>query len=319
MPLPVAYSIEEAPRLAPRASAVTLGVFDGVHRGHRRIIESLVRLRAAGAVERVYLVTFDPHPAVVTHSREAPPVLTTIEERLELFAPFALDGVVVLPFDELTARVEYRDFVDRYLLEALDMRHLVLGYDCHFGHRRQGSPERAAAYGRERGFAVTVVPAVTMGGSVVSSTEIRKSLRAGDLAAANQLLGHPYLVAGTVVRGQGRGRDLGFPTANLSLPEPAKLWPPQGVYAVTVGWGERRLEGMMNVGRAPTIKAGELQIEVHVFDFDHALYGERLGVYCEAYLREERKFPGVDALIDQLAADRRAAREALAAARAGEV
>jgi len=317
MPLPVVYTIAGAKRLDPRASAVTLGVFDGVHRGHRRIIETVVGLRESGSVERAYLMTFDPHPAVVTHSREAPPVLTTIAERLELFASFELDGVVVLPFDEDTAHVAYRDFVDRFLLAALDMRHLVLGYDCHFGHRREGSPERAAAYGRERGFAVTVVPAVTTGERVVSSSEIRSALTAGDLGAANHLLGHAYLVVGTVVRGQGRGRDLGFPTANLSTPAPGKLWPPQGVYAVTVVWRDQRLEGMMNVGRAPTIKGGEPQIEVHVFDFDHALYGERLSVYCEAYLREERKFPGVDALIDQLAADRLAAREALAAARAG--
>jgi riboflavin kinase/FMN adenylyltransferase len=316
MPLAVAYSIEEAARLAPRASAVTLGVFDGVHRGHRRIVEETVALREAGTVERAFLLTFDPHPAVVTHSREAPPILTTIEERLELLESFALDGVVVVPFDERTSRVEYREFVDRYLLGALDMRRLVLGYDCHFGHRREGSPARAAAYGRERGFDVSVVPAVSMSDHVVSSTEIRNALLGGDLARANELLGHAYLVAGTVVQGQGRGSDLGFPTANLAPPGPAKLWPPQGVYAVTVGWSGRRFDGMMNVGRAPTVKGGEPGIEVHIFDFDHTLYGERLSVYCQAYLREERAFPGLDALIDQLAADREAAREALAAARA---
>ena len=318
MPLAVAYSIEEAARLAPRASAVTLGVFDGVHRGHRRIIDETVALREAGAAERAFLLTFDPHPAVVTHSREAPAILTTIEERLELFSSSALDGVVVVPFDEKTARIEYREFIDRYLLTALDMRRLVLGYDCHFGYRRQGSPERAAGYGRERGFDVTVVPAVSMGDHVVSSTEIRSALRANDLARANALLGHPYLVAGTVVLGQGRGRDLGFPTANLAPPGPAKLWPPQGVYAVTVVWQGRRFDGMMNVGRAPTVKGGEPGMEVHLFDFDHTLYGERLLVYCEAYLRAERAFPGLDALIDQLSADREVARETLAAARSAD-
>jgi riboflavin kinase/FMN adenylyltransferase len=291
---------------------VTLGVFDGVHRGHHHILEELVARRDVGHVESAWVITFDPHPVLVTHSLAAPALLTTIEERLELLARVPVDGVFVLPFTEETARIGYQDFIQRYFLDARDMRELVLGYDCHFGHRRGGSPERVVAEGARRGFGVKVGPPVDVAGDVVSSTTIRERLLSADLERANQLLGHPYLVRGAVVRGQGRGRDLGFPTANVGIADPHKLWPPGGVYAVRVGWRGFVHEGMMNVGRSPTIKRGERdEIEVHIFDFDHHIYGDEISVYCEAFLRPEQKFPTVTALIDQLTADRAAARERL--------
>jgi len=313
MPLRVAYSLDEvAERLAPRSSVVTLGVFDGVHRGHRRIIEEVIARKERDALGGAYLITFDPHPVIVTQSRKTPPILSTIEERIELFARFPLDGVFVVHFDEETARIDYRDFIERYLIGAMDLRHLVLGYDHYFGHRREGSPERVRAEGQERGFGVTVVSPVEFESSVVSSTAVRAALQSGDVDEANRLLGHPYLVSGKVVAGRGRGRGLGFPTANLEVAHPLKLWPPGGVYAVRVARGDRRMEGMMNVGTAPTVKGGEPEIEVHIFDFDEDLYGERLFVYCDAYLREERQFPSVDALVAQLEVDRQRARDALA-------
>jgi riboflavin kinase/FMN adenylyltransferase len=313
--LAVAHTLEELRALAPRGTAVTIGVFDGVHRGHQKVLEELVARRTAGAVEGAWVVTFDPHPLVVTHSREAPPILATVSERVELFSRFALDGVFVLRFDETTAHIGYRDFISRYFLDAMDMRELVMGYDCHFGHQREGSPERVQEEGARRGFGVTVVPPVYLDGAVVSSTTIRAALGAADLERANHLLGHPYLVRGTVVHGQGRGRDLGFPTANVAVADAQKLWPPRGVYAVRVGWRGWIHEGMMNVGRAPTMKQGERdEMEVHLFDFDHNIYGEDLSIHCEAYLRPERKFPTVTALIEQLNADRREARQRLGVA-----
>ncbi len=311
--LRVARTLDELRSFRPARTAVTIGVFDGMHRGHRAILDQLVARRTSGAVDAVWAVTFDPHPVLVTHSREAPAILTTISERLELMAQVPLDGVFVLPFDEITARIDYRDFIQRYFLDAMDMRELVLGYDCHFGYRRQGSPERVAEEGAERGFGVTIVPPVRVDGDVVSSTTIRRELVASDLDRANLLLGHPYLVRGTVVQGQGRGTDLGFPTANVAIDDPHKLWPPGGVYAVRVGWRDRMYDGMMNIGRSPTIKRVDRdEVEVHLFDFGHNIYGDEVSVYCEAYLRPERRFPTVDALIDQLAADRKAARERLA-------
>jgi riboflavin kinase/FMN adenylyltransferase len=311
----IARSLAELAELRPARSGVTIGVFDGVHRGHQHILQELVARRNAGHVASAWVITFDPHPVIVTHSLATPALLTTVDERLELLARTPVDGVFVLPFDEDTARIGYRDFIDRYFLRAMDMTELVLGYDCHFGHGREGSPARAAEVGERRGFAVTVVPAVHLDGEVVSSTTIRTRLQGGDLERANELLGHPYLVRGRVVVGQGRGRDLGFPTANLAIADPHKLWPKGGVYAVRVGWHGRIYEGMMNVGRSPTIKrVDQNEIEVHIFDFDHHIYGEEISVHCEAFLRPEQKFPTVTALIEQLAADRRVARERLGGA-----
>lgn len=308
----VARSLDDLASQRPARSGVTLGVFDGVHCGHQRIIEELIARRDLGHVESAWVITFDPHPVLVTHSLATPALLTTIDERLELLSRLPVDGVFVLPFDTATARMDYRDFIQRYFLDAMNMHELVLGYDCRFGHNREGSPERVAEEGERRGFAVKVVPAVNLDGEVVSSTTIRARLQGADLERANQLLGHPYLMRGCVVEGQGRGRDLGFPTANLEIADPHKLWPPAGVYAVRVGWRGWIHEGMMNIGRSPTIKRGSRdEIEVHIFDFDNHLYEEELSVHCEAFLRPEQKFPTVTALIEQLAADRSAARQRL--------
>ncbi len=312
-PLAVAHSLEELRAQAPRTTAVTIGVFDGIHLGHAKILEEVVARRDSGRVQSAWAITFDPHPLVVTHSREAPPILSTTAERIELMSKFGLDGVFVLHFDEAVAHMEYRDFIQRYFLDAMGMREVVMGYDCHFGHRREGSPERVAEEGARRGFGVTVIPPVYVDGDAISSTAIRSALQTADLERANHLMGHAYLVRGVVAQGQGRGRDLGFPTANVAVTHPHKQWPASGVYAVRVGWRGRIYDGMMNVGRSPTIKRVDHdEMEVHIFDFDHHIYGDELSVYCEAYLRPEERFRTVTALIDQLNQDRRAARERLA-------
>jgi riboflavin kinase/FMN adenylyltransferase len=311
--LAVARTLEELRVLAPKKTAVTIGVFDGVHVGHRQVLEELVARREQGSVDGVWVVTFDPHPLTVTHSREAPPILSTIDERIELFSTFGLDGVFVLHFDEATAHIEYRDFIQRYFLDAMDMRELVMGYDCHFGYQRQGSPEAVSEEGARRGFGVSIMPPVYSDGEVVSSTTIRAALQSANLERANHLLGHAYLVHGTVAHGQGRGRDLGFPTANVSVQDPQKQWPASGVYAVRVVWRGRIYEGMMNIGRSPTMKRVDHdEMEVHIFDFGHSIYGEEVSVYCEGYLRPEKRFPTVTALIEQLNDDRRVARQRLA-------
>ena len=212
MAVRIARSLDEVSSvLEPRVSVVTLGVFDGVHRGHARIVETVLDRRRRDRLEKAFLITFDPHPAAVVGARPAPPVLSSIEERLRLLSRFPLDGIFVVPFDQGTAALDYRVFIDRYLLDAMDMRHLVLGYDHHFGHRREGSPERVTAEGERRGFGVTVVDPVEWESQPVSSSNIRAALRGGDLATANRLLGHAYLVGGIVVRGRGRGAGLGFP------------------------------------------------------------------------------------------------------------
>ena len=310
----VAHSLQEIRNLSPRRSAVTLGVFDGVHLGHREIIKELVRSKKRETVDGCYLITFDPHPLVVTHSKMTPPMLTTIDERIELLHALDIDGIVVLKFDERLADVDYRAFLEQYMQKPFDMKHLVIGYDCFFGKNRQGSPDKAVEEGRRLGFEVKVVGALSEGEEVVSSTNIRNALMEGDLTRANRLLGHPYLLSGTVIKGAGKGRDLGFPTANLAIQDPYKLWPPRGVYAVRVAYEGRTLDGMMNVGTAPTIKEkseDSREVEVHLFDFDEDTYGARLMVYCHAYLRAEKRFPSPEALIRQLEADRTNAAQCL--------
>ena len=272
----VARSLKEIRNFSPRRSAVTLGVFDGVHLGHREIVKELIRAKKRETVDACYLITFDPHPLVVTHSKMTPPMLTTIDERIELLRAFDIDGIVILKFDPELADVDYRVFLEHYMQKPFDMRLFVVGYDCFYGKNREGSPDKAVVEGQRLGFEVKVVQALSAGDEVVSSTSIRNALMEGDLARANRLLGHPYLLSGTVIEGAGKGRDLGFPTANLAIQDPYKLWPPRGVYAVRVAYEGRTLDGMMNIGTAPTIKArsgDSREVEVHLFDFDEDLYG----------------------------------------------
>lgn len=299
--------LDEILLLRPKRTAVTLGVFDGVHLGHRSIIESLVHCRTSGQVNSCFLITFDPHPVVVTHSRITPPILTTIEERIDLLRCYFLDGVFVVRFDTKIADMDYRVFVDKYLFSAFDMRHLILGYDCHFGRNREGSPERVKEYGNKVGFQTRVIPPVKEDGEVISSSHIRNKLLEGDLEKANLLLGHPYTFAGSVVRGHGLGRTVGYPTANLAIDNPHKLRPPGGVYAVIAYMKGRAYPGMMNIGKAPTLKKlreGAQEIEVHLFDWKDDLYGEKMIVHCHALLREERSFASMEALRKQLARDK---------------
>jgi len=310
----VVHSLAEASALGATNSAVTVGVFDGVHSGHRHILDRMLAAKQRGQVERCYVVTFDPHPIVVTHSREMPPMLTSIDERVHLLSGFDIDGILVLTFDEALAGVHYRDFLADYLVKPFDMRLLVLGYDNHLGREREGSPERVTEAAKEMGFEVDIVEAVKNSDHIVSSTEIRNAIETGSLGDANRYLGHPYLISGSVVEGDGRGRELGFPTANIGLIDPYKLWPARGVYAVRVKVGDAMHDGMMNVGRAPTLKSlpeGSRQVEVHLFDFDGDLYGKKVLVYCHEFLREEHRFPSAGDLADQLAKDRVSAAERL--------
>jgi riboflavin kinase/FMN adenylyltransferase len=236
-----------------------------------------------------------------------PPMLTTVDERIALLCRYDIDGILVLEFDEQLSALDYRTFLDKYLVRPFDMKRLILGYDCRFGKNREGSPERIQAEATKLGFSVDVVDAVRQGEEVVSSTKIRNALIEGNVEKANRFLGHPYLMAGRVVRGHGMGRGLGFPTANLLIADPYKLWPPRGVYAVRVGFGDRLLDGMMNVGRAPTMKTlpeETREVEVHIFDFDGDLYDEHLLVYCHSFLRNERAFESPRELSRQLENDR---------------
>ncbi len=294
-------------------SVVTVGTFDGVHRGHHTVLEEIAR-RAAASGRQSMLVTFEPHPLDVVNPAAAPPRLTTAVERLEVVATSAIERMLVLRFDRAMATKSPAEFVDQVLLQRCDMRELVIGHDHGFGRGRAGDVQTLRDLGRARGFPVDVVPPVTIDGNPVSSTAIRRAVAGGDLAAAARQLGRRYSVSGPVRRGEGRGRTVGFPTANLDVPS-RKLLPPDGVYAAIVETPSGRFGGMMNQGHRPTFDDGRRLIEVHLFGFTGDLYDRWVRIEWLAHLRESRRFDGVAALRQQLENDRLRAMATLAAAR----
>jgi riboflavin kinase / FMN adenylyltransferase len=301
---PAAWGLEDRPR------AVTIGVYDGLHQGHRHVI-SLLRQRAAehGGLECA-VVTFDPHPLTVVAPEHAPRLLTTIPHRLELLADAGLDLAAVLPFDEAMRRQTSAAFAGTVLSGALCARLVVVGEDFRFGHQRTGNVAALAELGDANGFAVEVVPLVG-GQAPMSSTRVRAMVAAGDLAGATAALGRPHEVRGPVVAGEGRGRSLGFPTANVAVPAELAL-PPHGVYAVWAGKrGEPLGPAVANLGARPTFGDGEPSLEVHLLNPPGDLYGSELRVAFVARLRAERRFAGPEELASQISADIAAARAAL--------
>ena len=288
------------------SSAVALGAFDGVHLGHRAILGTAVaQARREGLV--ALACTFDPHPLEVLQPERSPVPITTLEERLELIAGTGIDTTVVVVFTRAVAAVEPEDFVRRVLVGTLKARDIVVGFNHRFGRGARGDATLLERLGRELGFRAHTVPPTTVDGVPVSSSEIRSALLRGDLTKAARLLGRAYAVQGEVVRGAGRGRTLGFPTANVKTARPLLL--PPGVYACQVDVEDTRYQAVINVGVRPTFGETELAVEAHLLDFSGDLYGRRIRLTFLRRLRDERKFPNVEALRNQIALDVLAARE----------
>ena len=282
-------------RRAPTRTVVAVGVFDGVHRGHRRILRAAVRLARRQRALAVAL-TFDPDPQRVLAPAQAAPALMPLGERVRVLAATGVDRVLVIPFTQRFARVTAAQFVDRVLVRQLHARVLVVGEQFLFGRGQAGNLALLRRLGPSRGFDVVSVPEVRHGGAPISSSRIRRLIAAGELAQARALLGRPAALYGRVVPGAGRGRGLGFPTANIALRE--HVLPPQGVYAVTVERpGARwRGPGVMNLGVRPTFGGGPVVCEVHVLGFSGSLRGAALIVHLLARLRAERRFSSAAAL-----------------------
>jgi riboflavin kinase/FMN adenylyltransferase len=286
-------------------SVVTVGTFDGVHRGHQAILEHL-RARADAHSGLSTLISFDPHPRSVVHGQEIP-LLTTVEERAQVLEAAGLDRFVVVPFSMDFARLDPVDYVEEVLVERVGVREITVGYDHRFGRDREGDVDLLRACGERHGFSVDVIPAQEVDEDVVSSRNIRALLlEEGDVATAAEHLGRPYRLQGVVARGEGRGRQLGYPTANLALQDPRKLVPRRGVYATRVTLPDGRTRGgMMNIGRRPTFDEMEVTVEVHLFDVEADLYGETLSVQFLQRLRDEQKFDSAEDLAMQLSEDER--------------
>ncbi len=298
-------------------SAVTVGTFDGVHRGHRFVIDRLVAAARQRGLRSV-LVTFEPHPLRVVNPAAAPALLTTHDEKIEALAATGLDHVAVVPFTRALAAFEADQFVDQVLVARFGVRELFIGHDHGFGRGRSGDAAVLDRLGQSRNFGVHVVRAVEgQDGNPVSSTAIRRAIAGGDLPRAADGLARQYFVSGTVEHGSARGAALGYRTINLGAPDPGKLLPPDGVYAVRVQTPAGRFGGMLNLGGRPTFGDDHRSIEAHLFDANVDLYGRRVRIDFVRRLRDIRRFAGGAELAAQLSIDEATARIAVARVLAG--
>jgi len=307
-PFLVARGVDAVPD-ALRGAFVTIGNFDGVHLGHRAAIAAVcAKARAAGRPAAA--LTFEPHPRVFF--RPDVPLFRLSDEttKLRLLATTGLDGAIVLPFDARLAALTAHDFVREILIERLNIAGAMIGGNFQFGHSRTGNPDFLASEGQRLGFSVDVVPHFAIDGHNVSSGAIRKALTDGDIDLATLMLGHPWFVSGPVIHGEKRGRELGYPTANLRLDPACNLR--HGIYAVRVALDGQRYDGVASFGRRPQFDNGAPLLETFIFDFSGNLYGKTIDIAFIGRIRDEMKFESIDGLIRQMDDDSRIAREMLA-------
>ncbi len=288
-------------------AVVTTGTFDGVHLGHKKILDELINIGVRSNTETV-LVTFSPHPRIVLFPDNELKLINTVDENIELLKKFSIDHLIIQQFDRQFSRITSLDYVRDILLKKIGLKDLVIGFNHHFGRNREGSLENLEEYADLYDFSIHQVGAYDIKEQSVSSTKIRNALHDGDIQLANNYLGYNFKIFGKIVKGQGIGKNLGFPTANVSLGNSNKLTPKKGVYAVNVHWQNHKLQGMLNIGINPTIHNNKsTSIEVNIFDFHKDIYGETLNIDFVQRIRNEKKFPTIDALKHQLNIDRIAA------------
>ena len=289
-------------------SVVTVGTFDGVHLGHKALIETVIR-KAKERKARSVVISFDPHPRDIINPGSAGiKQLTTIQERREILEEIGIDVLLIIPFTRDFSLLSSEEFVKKIVFERVGVSEFVIGYDHHFGKDRTGTIETVENLGRELGFDAFVVSKREMGNITVSSTTIRREISEnGDVEQAAKLLGREYLLNGIVIHGDKRGRKIGYPTANLKPEHPNKVIPKDGVYVVTVRVEGAWFNGMMNIGNRPTFKEAQKALEVNIFDFDKDIYGQTIQVRFLKRIRDEIKFSGVDELIAQLKKDKETA------------
>lgn len=288
-------------------AVITTGTFDGVHLGHKKILNELISIGAKNNTETV-LVTFLPHPRIVLFPDHELKLINTIDENIELLKKFNIDHLIIQKFDKQFSRITSLDYVRDILLKKIGLKNLVIGFNHHFGRNREGSLENLEEYADLYDFSVHQVGAHDFNEQSVSSTKIRNALNNGNIELANHYLGYSFKFFGTIIKGNGVGKNIGFPTANISLGNQNKLIPKKGVYAVNIYWNKHSFKGMLNIGTNPTVQdTNNISIEVNIFDFNKDIYGESLNIEFIQRIRNEKKFPTVDDLKHQLTIDRIAA------------
>ena len=293
-------------------SVVTIGTFDGVHLGHQKLIERIKLLSEKISGESI-LVTFHPHPRIVINPEEKSlRLLNTTDEKVALLERFGVDNVVIVPFSRAFSEQSAEEYISSFLVKDFNPKYIVIGYDHKFGKNRSGDFKLLEKMKEQFGYEMLEISKETLDDIEISSTKIRAALSQGDIRLANELLGHHYSLSGTVVRGFQNGRKLGFPTANIQVSDEYKLIPKTGIYAVYVLFGGKRYNGMLSIGFNPTFEGKEQTIEVNILDFDKDIYGESLTLEFVDFIRSEKKFDSLKALVDEIKNDERITRKLLA-------
>ncbi|MEJ1223147.1 bifunctional riboflavin kinase/FAD synthetase [Sediminicola sp. 1XM1-17] len=285
-------------------TAITIGTFDGVHIGHRKILERLINNAKLLDLKSTVL-TFFPHPRMVLQQQADIKLLNTIEEKAKILRETGLDNLIIHPFTKEFSRLSATEFVQDILVDSLGTKKIIIGYDHRFGRNRNANITDLIEFGKSMGFDVEEIPAQEIDDVSVSSTKIRTALLEGDIETANNYLGYPYMLTGTVSKGKGLGRQINFPTANLHIPEEYKLIPKKGVYVVKSTIEGQTVFGMMNIGYNPTVSGTEKSIETHFFDFENNLYDKKIQIDILERIRDEHKFDTLEELKAQLLADKK--------------
>ena len=284
-------------------TVITIGTFDGVHMGHRKILERLIN-NAKNTGLKSTVLTFFPHPRMVLQKDTDIKLLNTIEEKIQIMEGLGLDYLVIHPFTKAFSRLSATDFVRDILVNSLKAKKIIIGYDHRFGRNRNANIQDLIAFGNTLNFEVEEIPAQEIDDVSVSSTKIRNALMEGDVATANSYLSYAYMLTGTIKKGKGLGKQFGFPTANLHIPENYKLIPKNGAYVVKSTLNGKKYFGMMNIGYNPTVSGTEKSIEVNFFEFDGNLYDQKIQVKILHRIRDEHKFNSVEELREQLKKDK---------------
>lgn len=293
----------EVDRINNKDTVITIGTFDGVHIGHQKIIQRLIEVGKTKDLTPTIL-SFFPHPRMVLQKDANIKLLNTLEEKKNILKQFGLDNLIIKKFTQEFSRLTAEEFVETVLVKQLNAKYIIIGYDHQFGRNRTANINDLKNFGNQYGFEVEEITAQDIDDVSVSSTKIRKALTEGDITTANNFLGYPFIISGTVEKGKGLGRTINFPTANIAVSEDYKLIPKQGVYIVKTNINNEIIYGMMNIGTNPTVNGKTQTIEVHFFNFKNNIYNQEIKIELLQRLRDEQKFESIDALTEQLVKDK---------------